>query len=55
MSWCLQYNEQFKVFEPLEYHYDICDAILLWEQVNVQSFSLLYLPTEKSFVLIMHL
>ncbi|MBA0585927.1 hypothetical protein Gorai_016687, partial [Gossypium raimondii] len=26
------YNEQFKVFEPLEYHYDICDAILLWEQ-----------------------
>lgn len=26
------YNEQFKIYEPLEYHYDVCDAILLWEQ-----------------------
>ncbi|XP_077227494.1 MALE GAMETOPHYTE DEFECTIVE 2 [Tasmannia lanceolata] len=26
------YNEQFKIYEPLEYHYDICEAILLWEQ-----------------------
>ncbi|XP_022725800.1 LOW QUALITY PROTEIN: sialyltransferase-like protein 1 [Durio zibethinus] len=26
------YNEQFKVYEPLEYSYDICDTILLWEQ-----------------------
>lgn len=26
------YNEQFKIFEPLEYKYNICDAILLWEQ-----------------------
>ncbi|MQM08791.1 hypothetical protein Taro_041647 [Colocasia esculenta] len=26
------YNEQFKVFEPLEYTYDVCDAVLLWEQ-----------------------
>ncbi|KAI9120923.1 hypothetical protein K1719_007956 [Acacia pycnantha] len=26
------YNEQFKIFEPLEYKYDVCDAILLWEQ-----------------------
>ncbi|XP_030512184.1 sialyltransferase-like protein 1 isoform X2 [Rhodamnia argentea] len=26
------YNEQFKIFEPLEYSYDICEAILLWEQ-----------------------
>ncbi|KAJ8773022.1 hypothetical protein K2173_028199 [Erythroxylum novogranatense] len=26
------YNEQFKIFEPLEYHYDVCEAILLWEQ-----------------------
>ena len=51
----LQYNEQFKVYEPLEYSYDICDTILLWEQVNVQSFSLLYLPTEESFVMIMSL
>lgn len=29
----LQYNEQFKIFEPLEYKYDVCEAILLWEQV----------------------
>ncbi|XVE91356.1 hypothetical protein REPUB_Repub01dG0002600 [Reevesia pubescens] len=26
------YNEQFKIYEPLEYSYDICDTILLWEQ-----------------------
>ncbi|XAR58327.1 Alpha-N-acetylneuraminate alpha-2,8-sialyltransferase [Bertholletia excelsa] len=26
------FNEQFKIFEPLEYKYDICEAILLWEQ-----------------------
>ncbi|KAL7190156.1 hypothetical protein ACSBR2_022436 [Camellia fascicularis] len=26
------YNEQFKIFEPLEYSYDVCEAILLWEQ-----------------------
>ncbi|KAL0450845.1 UNVERIFIED_CONTAM: Sialyltransferase-like protein 1 [Sesamum latifolium] len=28
------YNEQFKIFEPLEYKYDVCEAILLWEQQN---------------------
>ncbi|XP_057530850.1 sialyltransferase-like protein 1 [Amaranthus tricolor] len=26
------YNEQFKKKEPLEYDYDVCEAILLWEQ-----------------------
>ncbi|KAK4845315.1 hypothetical protein QYF36_003494 [Acer negundo] len=26
------YNAQFKIFEPLEYTYDVCEAILLWEQ-----------------------
>ncbi|XP_059450210.1 sialyltransferase-like protein 1 [Corylus avellana] len=26
------YNAQFKVYEPLEYTYDVCEAILLWEQ-----------------------
>lgn len=26
------YNQQFKKFEPLEYTYDVCEAILLWEQ-----------------------
>ncbi|KAL7106558.1 hypothetical protein ACP275_06G001400 [Erythranthe tilingii] len=26
------FNEQFKIFEPLEYKYDVCEAILLWEQ-----------------------
>ncbi|KAL1558864.1 purple acid phosphatase [Salvia divinorum] len=26
------YNAQFKIFEPLEYKYDVCEAILLWEQ-----------------------
>ncbi|KAK9669837.1 hypothetical protein RND81_13G158000 [Saponaria officinalis] len=25
-------NEQFKKKEPLEYEYDVCEAILLWEQ-----------------------
>jgi len=30
----LQYNAQFKHFEPLEYTYDVCEAILLWEQVH---------------------
>ncbi|RDY05664.1 Sialyltransferase-like protein 1, partial [Mucuna pruriens] len=26
------YNVQFKKFEPLEYNYDVCETILLWEQ-----------------------
>ncbi|KAK1319065.1 hypothetical protein QJS10_CPB04g00114 [Acorus calamus] len=26
------YNAQFKIYEPLEYPYDVCEAILLWEQ-----------------------
>ncbi|KAF3435316.1 hypothetical protein FNV43_RR22403 [Rhamnella rubrinervis] len=26
------YNEQFKIYEPLEYKYNVCEAILLWEQ-----------------------
>ncbi|XP_043724144.1 sialyltransferase-like protein 1 [Telopea speciosissima] len=26
------YNEQFKIYEPLEYHSDVCETILLWEQ-----------------------
>ncbi|KAI3837962.1 hypothetical protein MKX03_037029 [Papaver bracteatum] len=26
------YNKQFKKHEPLEYPYDVCEAILLWEQ-----------------------
>ncbi|XP_057824783.1 sialyltransferase-like protein 5 isoform X2 [Cryptomeria japonica] len=26
------YNEQFKFYEPLEYPFDICETILLWEQ-----------------------
>ncbi|KAF1885703.1 hypothetical protein Lal_00039551 [Lupinus albus] len=26
------YNAQFKKFEPLEYNYDMCQTILLWEQ-----------------------
>lgn len=26
------YNAQFKIFEPLEYSYDVCEAVLLWEQ-----------------------
>ncbi|KAI4375412.1 hypothetical protein MLD38_013284 [Melastoma candidum] len=26
------YNEQFKIFEPLQYKYDVCEALLLWEQ-----------------------
>ncbi|KAF6160103.1 hypothetical protein GIB67_018883 [Kingdonia uniflora] len=28
------YNAQFKVFERLEYSYDVCESILLWEQVT---------------------
>lgn len=32
-----QYNAHFKIFEPLEYQYDVCEAILLWEQVGVSS------------------
>ncbi|KAL8091350.1 hypothetical protein AgCh_033818 [Apium graveolens] len=28
----IEYNAQFKIFEPLEYSYDVCEAILLWEQ-----------------------
>jgi hypothetical protein len=34
----LQYNQQFKKFEPLEYTYDVCEAILLWEQVDFYAF-----------------
>ncbi|XP_020219603.1 sialyltransferase-like protein 5 [Cajanus cajan] len=26
------YNTQFNKFEDLEYHYDVCETILLWEQ-----------------------
>eukprot|EP01018_Ginkgo_biloba_P015691 Gb_14233 [translate_table: standard] len=26
------YNEQFKIYEPLEYIFDVCESILLWEQ-----------------------
>ncbi|RDX84269.1 Sialyltransferase-like protein 1, partial [Mucuna pruriens] len=26
------YNAHFKKFEPLEYNYDVCENILLWEQ-----------------------
>ncbi|KAL9668593.1 hypothetical protein QQ045_006130 [Rhodiola kirilowii] len=26
------YNAQFKIFEPLEYNYDVCETVLLWEQ-----------------------
>ncbi|OEL36464.1 Sialyltransferase-like protein 5 [Dichanthelium oligosanthes] len=26
------YNTQFKIFEPLEYKYDVCETVLLWEQ-----------------------
>lgn len=36
-----QYNAQFKIFEPLEYQYDVCEAILLWEQVNLLLLNLL--------------
>ncbi|KAL6509133.1 purple acid phosphatase [Orobanche gracilis] len=31
------YNEQFKIFEPLEYKFDVCEAILLWEQYRNMS------------------
>lgn len=30
----LQYNAQFKLFEKLQYEYDVCETILLWEQVS---------------------
>ena len=33
-DYSMQYNEQFKKKEPLEYDYDVCEAILLWEQVK---------------------
>ncbi|KAH7518965.1 hypothetical protein FEM48_Zijuj09G0227500 [Ziziphus jujuba var. spinosa] len=26
------YNEQFKVYEPLQYKYNVCETLLLWEQ-----------------------
>ncbi|KAL6139369.1 hypothetical protein ACLB2K_057674 [Fragaria x ananassa] len=26
------YNAQFKVFEPLQYKFNVCEAVLLWEQ-----------------------
>uniref|UniRef100_A0A0D3DYD9 Sialyltransferase-like protein n=1 Tax=Brassica oleracea var. oleracea TaxID=109376 RepID=A0A0D3DYD9_BRAOL len=26
------YNAQFKIFEPLEFKYNVCEAVLLWEQ-----------------------
>ncbi|KAL0694635.1 hypothetical protein Bca4012_061815 [Brassica carinata] len=26
------YNKQFKIFEPLEFKYNVCEALLLWEQ-----------------------
>lgn len=35
-----QYNAQFKIYEPLEYNYDVCEAILLWEQVSDNPFFL---------------
>ncbi|XP_002962143.2 sialyltransferase-like protein 5 [Selaginella moellendorffii] len=25
-------NEQFKIYEPLEYEFDVCETLLLWEQ-----------------------
>ncbi|KAL5647702.1 hypothetical protein ACJX0J_042057, partial [Zea mays] len=28
------YNAQFKIFEPLEYKYDVCETVLLWEQLK---------------------
>ncbi|KAG6493509.1 hypothetical protein ZIOFF_048496 [Zingiber officinale] len=31
-NFSILYNAQFKIFEPLEYKYDVCEAILLWEQ-----------------------
>ena len=29
-----QYNKQFKIFEPLEFKYNVCEALLLWEQTD---------------------
>lgn len=34
MIFFMQVNQQFKKKEPLEYEYDVCEAILLWEQVK---------------------
>lgn len=31
----MQYNAQFKVFEPLQYKFNVCEAVLLWEQVCI--------------------
>ncbi|CAN7019603.1 hypothetical protein IGI04_021603 [Brassica rapa subsp. trilocularis] len=28
------YNKQFKIFEPLEFKYNVCEALLLWEQTD---------------------
>ncbi|KAI5072982.1 hypothetical protein GOP47_0013088 [Adiantum capillus-veneris] len=28
-SW---FNQQFKMYEPLEYRFDVCESLLLWEQ-----------------------
>lgn len=28
-SW---FNQQFKTYEPLEYRFDVCESLLLWEQ-----------------------
>ncbi|EFJ33893.1 glycosyltransferase, CAZy family GT29 [Selaginella moellendorffii] len=28
----VQRNEQFKIYEPLEYEFDVCETLLLWEQ-----------------------
>ncbi|GFY85142.1 similar to MALE GAMETOPHYTE DEFECTIVE 2 [Actinidia rufa] len=41
------YNEQFKIFEPLEYNYDVCEAILLWEQKYAK-----YVGLERDFRLV---
>jgi hypothetical protein len=38
----LQYNAQFKIFEPLEYKYDVCETILLWEQVGTLLLSCMF-------------
>jgi hypothetical protein len=32
------YNAQFKVFEALEFKYNVCEAVLLWEQVCASFF-----------------
>ena len=29
----MQFNQQFKMYEPLEYRFDVCESLLLWEQV----------------------